>query len=92
MVLCTSCALLLIETGCKKKEKASETVPGSDAYSCSIFEVPEKEGFDVASTESFFDEGSFCVSVLYQSEKTAACYTDIYTLNEKRRAYNISGI
>lgn len=70
MVLCTSCALLLIETGCKKKEKASETVPGSDAYSCSIFEVPEKEGFDVASSESFFDEGSFCVSVLYQSVKT----------------------
>ena len=61
----------VVATGCKKKKKASETVPGSDAYSCSIFEVPEKEGFDVASTESFFDEGSFCVSVLYQSEKNS---------------------
>lgn len=70
LLLSICLVISVITTGCKKKKKSSETVPGSDAYSCSIFEVPEKEGFDVASTESFFDEGSFCVSVLYQSEKT----------------------
>jgi len=83
ILFCASVFISLAGTGCKKRKSEIETVAGSDQYSCSLFVVPIREGYEIVYTKVLMDGNKYCLSTLYRSINTSSCLTDIFTLDEE---------
>lgn len=80
--ICISIVLSSTVIGCNKKEDEAEMVVGSDQYSCSAFDIPMRENYEIAYSNVLMDENKYCISVLYKSVNSSSYLTDIFTLDE----------
>ena len=86
LILSMSVAFSATGTGCKSK-KTEARVPGSDAYSCVFYDLPQKEGYEATFSRIFMAEENYCVSAIYvkydQTTNESEEWTDIITVDAK---------